>query len=295
MKIKVNFLAVLRSLAKSSFVEIEAPQGSRVEDVIRLACTNNDALFKRIFEPSGESIRGDIIVLVDGVDVNLLGGLSAPASSIKEITLIPSVHGGYIHNDLELARNLLSIIIAKSSEIDLRILNVKLSKEVPSQEIIRKLENAFKDLEVLWAVTRLGFALSRFHVLCTFYHTLKAFALGRNISNKFNIEFLLRLTCEDQIINALRTAGLNIKVKEFCLYVLSPHEDTLEKSLFSLHSLPLEEVKEFSDLEQHKAPCLLELLDIGFEELSTTSYKSSTLNSRLKSVLTRMSLLNVKR
>ncbi|MDH5815819.1 MAG: MoaD/ThiS family protein [Candidatus Nezhaarchaeota archaeon] len=93
MKIRVNFLAVLRSLARSSSVEIEVPQGSKVEDVIRLACKNNEALFKRVFEPSGE-VRGDIIVLVDGVDVNLLGGLSAAVNDIREITLIPSVHGG---------------------------------------------------------------------------------------------------------------------------------------------------------------------------------------------------------
>ncbi|MEM0232705.1 MAG: MoaD/ThiS family protein [Candidatus Nezhaarchaeales archaeon] len=93
MKVKVNFLAVLRSLAKSNSVEVEAPQGSKVEDVIRLACMNNEALFKRVFESSGE-VRGDIIVLVDGVDVNLLGGLSALINDVKEITLIPSVHGG---------------------------------------------------------------------------------------------------------------------------------------------------------------------------------------------------------
>ncbi|MEM2214542.1 MAG: MoaD/ThiS family protein [Candidatus Nezhaarchaeales archaeon] len=93
MKVKVNFLAVLRSLAKSNFVEVEVPQGSKVEDVIRLACMNNEALSKRVFEPSG-GVRGDIIVLVDGVDANLLGGLGVVVNNIKEITLIPSVHGG---------------------------------------------------------------------------------------------------------------------------------------------------------------------------------------------------------
>lgn len=100
MKVKVNFLAVLRSLAKSSFIEIEVPQGSKVEDVIRLACANNEELFKRVFEPNGSGLRGDIIVLVDGVDVNLVGGLSAPADNVKEITLIPSVHGGAPLSDL---------------------------------------------------------------------------------------------------------------------------------------------------------------------------------------------------
>lgn len=195
----------------------------------------------------------------------------------------------------EVARNLLSILTTKSSDIDLRILHVKLSKEVPSQEIIRQLEHTFRDFEILWAVTRPSFAFSRFHVLCVFYHTLKSFALGKNISSKFNIEFLLRLTCEDQITNALRTAGLEVKVKEFCLYVMSPYKGSLEKLLLTLRSLPLEDIKQLSDLEQYESPHLLELLNVNFEELSATSYKSSTLDSKLKSALTRMSLLNVKR
>ncbi|MEM0083200.1 MAG: KEOPS complex subunit Cgi121 [Candidatus Nezhaarchaeales archaeon] len=195
----------------------------------------------------------------------------------------------------ELARNILSILIAKSYDIDLRILHVRLSRETPSKEVIRQLEHTLKDFEVLWAATRPGFTLSRFHVLCVFYHTLKAFALRKNISNKFNIEFLLRLTCEDQIANALRIAGLDVKVREFCLYVLSACKETLEKSLLILHSTIFEEVKQVNDLEQYEQQYLLELLNVSLEELSATSYKSSILDSKLKSVLTRMSLLNVKR
>lgn len=97
MKVKVNFLAVLRSLAKSNFIEVEAPQGLRIIDIIRLACKDNEPLFKRVFEPSEGNIRGDIIVMVDGVDVNIIGGVNASHNNIKEITLIPSVHGGSNH------------------------------------------------------------------------------------------------------------------------------------------------------------------------------------------------------
>ncbi|MDH5815818.1 MAG: KEOPS complex subunit Cgi121 [Candidatus Nezhaarchaeota archaeon] len=195
----------------------------------------------------------------------------------------------------ELARNILSILIAKSYDIDLRILHVRLSRETPSKEVIRQLEHTLKDFEVLWAATRPGFTLSRFHVLCVFYHTLKAFALGKNISNKFNIEFLLRLTCEDQITNALRVAGLDVKVREFCLYVLSTCKEALERSLLFLHFPPFEDIKQVSDLEQYESRHLLELLKVDLEELSATDYKSSILDSKLKSALTRMSLLNVKR
>jgi molybdopterin converting factor small subunit len=94
MRVRVKFLAVLRGLAGTSFVDIEASQGLGIKDVIYLACRDNEALFKRVFEPSGERVRSDIIILVDGVDVSLMGGLDSPADNVNEITLIPSVHGG---------------------------------------------------------------------------------------------------------------------------------------------------------------------------------------------------------
>lgn len=93
MRVKVNFLATLRSLAGTNFVEVEAHKGLSIRDVIYLACKDNEALFKRIFDPE-RRIRGDIIILVDGIDVNLMGGLDSSADNINEIALIPSVHGG---------------------------------------------------------------------------------------------------------------------------------------------------------------------------------------------------------
>jgi len=93
VKVKVNFLAILRSLAGVNSVEVEAHQRLSIRDVIYLACKNNEALFKRIFD-SERRIRSDIIILVDGIDVNLMGGLDSWADNINEITLIPSVHGG---------------------------------------------------------------------------------------------------------------------------------------------------------------------------------------------------------
>ncbi|MEM4576806.1 MAG: hypothetical protein QW701_05010 [Candidatus Nezhaarchaeales archaeon] len=97
MKVKVNFLAVLRSLAKSSSIEVDVPQGIKIIDIIRLACKDNESLLKRVFEPSGGNIRSDIIVMVDGVDVNVIGGVNTSQGDIKEISLIPSVHGGSNH------------------------------------------------------------------------------------------------------------------------------------------------------------------------------------------------------
>ncbi len=96
MKVKVNFMAVLKSLAKTSSLEVEVPENSNIniKDVIYIACKGNKELLERVFKLNKESIKADIIVMVDGVDVNIVGGLNAAVSNIKEITLIPSVHGG---------------------------------------------------------------------------------------------------------------------------------------------------------------------------------------------------------
>lgn len=94
MKVKVNFMAVLRSLAKTSSLEIEVPENLNIKDIIYIACKENKELFERVFEPNKKNIKADIIVMVNGIDVNVIGGLNVVVNDIKEITLIPSVHGG---------------------------------------------------------------------------------------------------------------------------------------------------------------------------------------------------------
>ena len=295
VKVKVNFLAVLRGLAKTSSVEVEVRQGLSIRDAIYLACKDNEILFKRVFESSGEKIRSDIIVLVDGVDVNLMGGLYSSADNINEITLIPSVHGGSTTSaTADKAKKLLTLMMSeKGGEMDLRVLHIRLKEELPSREVIRLLERTFEGTDVVWAASRPGLALSPLHVFFVFYHTIKAFALGKNISNKFNIEFLLRLACENQIVCALEIAGMGDRAREFYLYILSLSRGTSDERLKLLFSTPF--IKEVEQLDFSR-PCearpLLKILRISDEELRTTSYKSSALSPELKSVLTRTSLLN---
>jgi len=296
VKVKVSFLAVLRSLAGTNFVEVEVRQGLSIRDVIYLACKDNEALFKRVFDSSGERIRSDIIILVDGVDVNLIGGLGSSADNINEITLIPSVHGGLTTSAaIDRAKKLLDLLTDGKDEVDLRVLHIKLRKELPSQEIIQLLEDIFKGTDVVWATSRPGLALSLLHVLFVFYHTIKAFVMGKNISNKFNIEFLLRLVCEDQIARALEVAGIGDRAREFHLYVMSPSRETSQERLQALSPLPVEKVEHLDLSRPCEATSLLRILRISDEELRATTYKSSALSPELKGVLTRMSLLNTRK
>lgn len=292
----MRFLAVLRGLAGKGFVDVEASQGLSIKDVIYLACKDNEALLKRVFEPNKERIRSDVIVLVDGIDVNLMGGLDSPVDNVNEITLIPSVHGGSTTSTArDKSRRLLDLLMNERGKVDLKILRIKLRDELPSREVIQVLETIFEKIDAIWGTSRPGLALSKLHVFLAFYYTIKAFALGKNVSNKFNIEFLLRFVCEDQIARALEIAGLGDKAKEFCLYIMAPSKEVSEKALQALSSLPLEEVKQLDPSQEHEAPSLLKVLRVSDEELRATNYKSSALSPELKSVLTRTSLVSIKR
>ncbi len=195
-------------------------------------------------------------------------------------------------NITAMAIELLQKLLRGKNDLHIAVTHVKLASEVVSQDLINAIEYFAKDLGLLWAVSRPGISITYIHVLHAFYQTLKAFALNKNISNKFNIEFLLRLTCEDQIAEALKIAGLSKKTKSFCLYSISPDFTALKALLSRLAPL-------FKGLTVNSSCCygnnLLVELKIGSEELALTNYQSSTLSPKLKSILTRMSLLNIRK
>lgn len=193
------------------------------------------------------------------------------------------------------SKNLLDLLMNERGKVDLRVLRIKLREKLPSHEVVRLLEGIFEGTDAVWAASRPGLALSKLHVFLVFYHAIKAFALGKNVSNKFNIEFLLRLICEDQIARALEVAGMGDKTKEFYLYVMSPSREASVKALQALSSLPVDEVEQLDLSREYEATSLLKVLRMSDEELRATNYKSSALSPELKGVLTRTSLVNIKR
>lgn len=193
------------------------------------------------------------------------------------------------------AKKLLALLMNERNKVGLKVLHIRLRRELPSRDIVRQLEEIFKGFDVVWAASRPGLVLSPLHVFLVFYHTIKAFALGKNISNKFSIEFLLRLVCENQITHALGIAGIGDNVREFYLYVMSPSKETFEERLRALFSLAVEEIEQLDLSRLCETGPLLKILNISDEELHASNYKSSVLSPELKSVLTRMSLLNIKK
>jgi len=200
-------------------------------------------------------------------------------------------------NQLDQVRMLLNSLIENPQQITLTVCTIRLTPKVKLADLLNILDHMAKQGGVLWSISKPKIALSEKHVFYTFYHTLKAFLLNKNISNKFNIEFLLRLTCKDQISDALRLAGCSDPVDTFCLYLASNSASLLKSFLSNLtsHLKQLVTMLEVSEGQDCYSNFLLNELKVPENEFSLTQYHLSALNSQLKSILTRMALLSLKK
>lgn len=91
--IKVKYLAVLKGLSEEPIKEISII-GDKLKDLLEfLKLKENEGLKSRLFDKSG-NVRPDVIIFINGKDVNLMGGENSKIKDGDEIVILPSVHGG---------------------------------------------------------------------------------------------------------------------------------------------------------------------------------------------------------
>ncbi|MEM0121550.1 MAG: MoaD/ThiS family protein [Thermoprotei archaeon] len=89
MKIKTKILGwLLQSSIHEPIVEL----GEQASLIDALRILFNQSVLDRIVK--NNRITNEVIILINGVDANLLGGLNAPLKDGDGLTLIPVVHGG---------------------------------------------------------------------------------------------------------------------------------------------------------------------------------------------------------
>ncbi|MEM3799494.1 MAG: MoaD/ThiS family protein [Thermoprotei archaeon] len=89
MKIKTKILGwLLQSGIHEPIVEL----GEQASLIDALRILFNQSVLDRIVK--NNRITNEVIILINGVDANLLGGLNAPLKDGDGLTLIPVVHGG---------------------------------------------------------------------------------------------------------------------------------------------------------------------------------------------------------
>lgn len=89
---RIRYLAVLRGLTKKPEREASLEGGSLGALMENLRETEVRELKARLF--SGSEVRPDVLIFVNDVGVELLGGMKAELKDGDEVTFLPSVHGG---------------------------------------------------------------------------------------------------------------------------------------------------------------------------------------------------------
>jgi len=90
--VRVKYLAVLKGLSEKPEREVSIDEASLGSLIDTLREIEGDTLKARLF--SNEEIRPDVLIFINDVEAELLGGMKAELKEGDEVTFLPSVHGG---------------------------------------------------------------------------------------------------------------------------------------------------------------------------------------------------------
>ncbi|MEM1556667.1 MAG: MoaD/ThiS family protein [Candidatus Bathyarchaeia archaeon] len=96
MKVKVKAMGILKkALGKEElFLHIDTLGEARLRDVIKKILEEASSLKDVLLDPELKDPSPNTIVLINGKEMGLLGGINAVIRDGDEIVLIPVVHGG---------------------------------------------------------------------------------------------------------------------------------------------------------------------------------------------------------
>jgi len=89
LKVKVCFIGALSWLAGKDEVSLELKEGSDVLTALRELCERCPHLSQALFDADTGDPRTNFLVLLNGRDIDVLGGLSAVLKDGDVLTLIP--------------------------------------------------------------------------------------------------------------------------------------------------------------------------------------------------------------
>lgn len=94
MRVRVKFFGGLYELIGAFKIELEAPNGISVRDLIDLISrTFNPKFAEAVLDGDGK-LRGEYVVLINGKAIEWLDGLAAKLSDNDEVVFLPPAEGG---------------------------------------------------------------------------------------------------------------------------------------------------------------------------------------------------------
>ena len=94
-RIRLRFLSTMRHIVGENEKVIEISKEATIGDLLRLILTTyGKKMTTFLFEEDNKSVRNDILILINDVDMDVLEGLDTVLSEEDEVTLMPIAHGG---------------------------------------------------------------------------------------------------------------------------------------------------------------------------------------------------------
>ncbi len=90
----MRMLGLLKKVYGKDEISIELNEGSNLRNVISKIIEESRELKNIILDPELKDPRPNTIILVNGKEISVLGGLDAEIKDGDEITIIPVIHGG---------------------------------------------------------------------------------------------------------------------------------------------------------------------------------------------------------
>jgi len=94
-RVRLRFLSTMKELVGKNDTSLQVDAQATVEDLLKIVLRKYDnSMTSLLFEEDKKSVRNDILILINDVDINILDGLKTLLSEDDEVALIPIAHGG---------------------------------------------------------------------------------------------------------------------------------------------------------------------------------------------------------
>lgn len=94
-RVRVKFLSTMREAAGQDINYLVVNDNSTVADLLKLLSTMyNRNVATLLFEEDNVTVKSDTLVLVNDVEISVLGGDETRLSEGDEVALMPIAHGG---------------------------------------------------------------------------------------------------------------------------------------------------------------------------------------------------------
>ncbi len=94
MNVKAKFVGSLRSLSSEEIVTIELEAPLSLKQVLTKIANERPGLNEAFVFSPPEKLRTSMLILVNGKEISVLGGLETTISDGDELVFVPVLHGG---------------------------------------------------------------------------------------------------------------------------------------------------------------------------------------------------------